>query len=94
MPVTDDSGEQLAGLGSKEVQTRNNWFSRAASFILSQCTISDIGHHAKFENYRFRAFYQRIVFVAPSTSQSHIEHRLAEANGLSQLLHWQRSIIC
>ena len=79
-----DSGEQLAGTASKEVQGRNNWFSRAASFILSQCKMNDIGRDARFENYRFRAFYQPInVFNvgAPSTSQS-LPERAAEANGL------------
>lgn len=81
-----DSGEQLAGPGSKEVQARNNWFSRAARFIVSRCKINDIGRDAKFENYRFGALYQRIVFVAaPSTSQSHTE-RVVEANGLSYQL--------
>ncbi|KAF8351870.1 hypothetical protein F5887DRAFT_4591 [Amanita rubescens] len=83
-----DSGEQLvAGPGSKEVQARNNWFSRAASFILSRCNMNDIGRDAKFENYRFRAFYQPIVFNmgAPSTSQPHIG-QVPEANGLSPQL--------
>ena len=80
-----NSGEQLAGPGSKVVQARNNWFSRAASFILSQCMMSDIGHDA---NYHFGVFNQinvSNVIGVPSTLQSHAE-RIPEANGLSQQL--------
>ena len=83
---TDHDSSEQPDPGSREVQTRNNWFSRAASFILSGCKMSDVGRDAKFENYGFRAVYQRInVFNvgAPSTSQPHAE-QVPDANGLSQ----------